>query len=568
MTQRYSIHETHQGSVGGVPTQLLGGQVVTDDEWSIPDLLAAGFVLVPQVEASGDASLVLSPLGYVPAGGGGVPLARTITTTAPVRIDGAASADLSADRTLSLLYDASLVLGAGMLSRAALTGDVTAAAGGNATTIAANAVTNAKAADMPASTLKGNNTGGVADPADLTVAQVKALLAYAAGDISGLAAIASSGSAADLVAGILPAARFPALTGDVTTVAGALATTLRAGAATSVIGRSANSIGNVADIAAVADGDVLRRAAGVLGFGAIPVASVTGAALAARNINTTAPIGGGGDLTADRTITLTIDGTLAVAAGALGRAALAAGEVTAPAGSNVLTVVQAELAGLKALATTGLVERTGAGAYGTRTIGVGGGTEVPDRAAADTRYAQISLITPAIMRPMWASFTNITSNVSIGSTTCPAWYFGRTKKALTTVDVRTKIVTVMTGTTWCELAIATGPAPIPATGATLTVVGYYSTGVSGAPFNSTNPSTVTIPVSGGLSINAGDHLWLVFAKLSTGSPSFRAGGAADELSTGQYVDGGNVRPSVIQGTPTAFAIGATTTNLMTFFVYI
>lgn len=42
----------------------------------------------------------------------------------------------------------------------------------------------------------------------------------------GLVAIASTGSAADLVAGILPAARFPALTGDVTTTAGAVATTL------------------------------------------------------------------------------------------------------------------------------------------------------------------------------------------------------------------------------------------------------------------------------------------------------------------------------------------------------
>ena len=182
--------------------------------------------------------------------------------------------------------------------------------------------------------------------------------------------------------------------------------------------------------------------------------------------------------------------------------------------------------------------------------------------------APSSAPTPAIMHPPWAAFTNITSNVSIGSTLCPAWYFGRAPKALTTLDVRTKIVTVMTGTTWCELAVAKGPAPIPATGASLTVVGYYSTGASGAPFNSTNPSTVTIPVSGGQSIDLGDHLWLVFAKLSTGSPAFRAGGAANELNTGHYVDAGNVRPSTILGTPTAFAIGATTTNLPVFYVYI
>lgn len=58
----------------------------------------------------------------------------------------------------------------------ALTGDVTTSAGAVATTIATNAVTNAKAAQMAANTVKGNNTGSTANAADLTVSQTQTLL--------------------------------------------------------------------------------------------------------------------------------------------------------------------------------------------------------------------------------------------------------------------------------------------------------------------------------------------------------------------------------------------------------
>lgn len=56
----------------------------------------------------------------------------------------------------------------------------------------------------------------------------------------GLATVAASGSASDLSLGTLPAGRFPALTGDVTTVAGALATTLASTAVTPGAYTSAN----------------------------------------------------------------------------------------------------------------------------------------------------------------------------------------------------------------------------------------------------------------------------------------------------------------------------------------
>jgi hypothetical protein len=61
-----------------------------------------------------------------------------------------------------------------------LTGDVTGSGTGSfATTIANNVVTNAKSAQMAANTIRGNNTGGTANVADLTVSQVNTMLGTA-----------------------------------------------------------------------------------------------------------------------------------------------------------------------------------------------------------------------------------------------------------------------------------------------------------------------------------------------------------------------------------------------------
>lgn len=104
------------------------------------------------------------------------------------------------------------------------TGDVTSSVGTVALTIANSAVTNAKAANMAANSIKGNNTGGSAVALDLTTSEVKTLL--------GLAPVATSASASDLTAGALGAARMPALTGDVTSTVGTVATTIAANAVT------------------------------------------------------------------------------------------------------------------------------------------------------------------------------------------------------------------------------------------------------------------------------------------------------------------------------------------------
>lgn len=62
-------------------------------------------------------------------------------------------------------------------------GDITVGGSGTTLTIDADAVTNAKLADMAANTFKANNTGSVANPADITVAAAKTLLALTKSDV-------------------------------------------------------------------------------------------------------------------------------------------------------------------------------------------------------------------------------------------------------------------------------------------------------------------------------------------------------------------------------------------------
>lgn len=66
-------------------------------------------------------------------------------------------------------------LASGVQSAAELSGDVTTS-GSNATTIANDAVSNAKLANMANATLKGRTTAGTGDPEDLTAAQAAAIV--------------------------------------------------------------------------------------------------------------------------------------------------------------------------------------------------------------------------------------------------------------------------------------------------------------------------------------------------------------------------------------------------------
>lgn len=87
---------------------------------------------------------------------------------------GAANADLTNEKVATSTTSITVTIGASTATweRAALTGDITASANSNATTIANDAVSNAKLANMAAWTIKMRNNAASGDPQDQTLADI------------------------------------------------------------------------------------------------------------------------------------------------------------------------------------------------------------------------------------------------------------------------------------------------------------------------------------------------------------------------------------------------------------
>lgn len=142
---------------------------------------------------------------------GGVATAQTVSGDATLANTGA----LTVTKTNGTSFAASATtdttvatnVTSGTLAAARLpafgSGDVSFASGGGAGTIAANAVTNAKAAQMATLTIKGNNTGGTANALDLTAAQTTAMLTPVVGDsgAGGTQGLVPAPAAGDTAAG-------------------------------------------------------------------------------------------------------------------------------------------------------------------------------------------------------------------------------------------------------------------------------------------------------------------------------------------------------------------------------
>lgn len=110
-----------------------------------------------------------------------------------------------------------------------------------------DAVTNAKLRNSGPLSVIGRSANSTGDPADISASAASGAVLRESGSTLGFGTVATAGIANDAVTDAK----------------------LRNSSALSVIGRSANSAGDPADISASADGQVLRRAAGVLGFGAV-----------------------------------------------------------------------------------------------------------------------------------------------------------------------------------------------------------------------------------------------------------------------------------------------------------
>lgn len=139
------------GTNSGDQTITLTGHVTGTGTGSFATTIGAGVVTLAM-----QANMATGSVVYRKTAGSGAPEVQTLAT---LKTDLGLTGTNSGDQTITL------------------TGDVTGTGTGSfAATIAASAVTNAKMANMATMTLKGNNTGGAAAPADLTASQARTVL--------------------------------------------------------------------------------------------------------------------------------------------------------------------------------------------------------------------------------------------------------------------------------------------------------------------------------------------------------------------------------------------------------
>jgi hypothetical protein len=315
--------------------------------------------------------------------------------------------------------------------------------------IDSNSITNAKLANMASLTIKGNKAGTATDPQDLSVAEVKTMLNLTgtnSGDITlagenylTIAGQVITANAVNLsgtnATGTLAAARFLALTGDVTNTAGAVATTISANAVTSAkILDGTIATADIADAAItyakiqnVADSTLLGRSASGVAGPPQQIAIGSGLRLTAGVLSTTV---GGGSVTSvavtGGTTGLTTSGGPITGSGTI----ILAGTLTIANGGTGATTANAAFNSLSPMTTLGDIIYGGTSGAGARLAGnvtaakqflsqTGTGTisAIPSWSAVAKADVGLSLVENTALST-WGGSSNI---ITVGAIASGAW---------------------------------------------------------------------------------------------------------------------------------------------------
>lgn len=183
------------------------GYALLDDADAAAQRATLGLVAIASSGSAADLSTGIVPDARMPDLTGDVTTVEgaVATTIADNAVTLAKMADIATDRLIgrdtagtgdpeTLTVGGGLEFtGSGGVQRSALTGDVTCSAGSGATTIANDAVTNAKLANMAAGTYKMRVTASTGDPEDATAAQATAGLDAFTSALKGLIEVTGAG---------------------------------------------------------------------------------------------------------------------------------------------------------------------------------------------------------------------------------------------------------------------------------------------------------------------------------------------------------------------------------------
>jgi hypothetical protein len=270
----------------------------------------------------------------------GIPVYATASQFPTSNTPGALVIDLSTD-TLYIYTGAAYEAIANPGSAIAidgLIGDVQATGPGVVTaTIQPNVVTNAKLAQMPPDTIKGNNTGATANAMDLTVAQVNAML----GDITSISVATANGFAGTSSGGATPALTLS------TTVTGILygnGTSVATAVPANFPTLNQNTTGTASNITATSNSTLTTLSA--LSLPASQVTGITGTLLTGYAVGSNTPI------SATNTI-LTAFGQLQGQINSLGSSEVTAVTASSPLASSGGSTPNISLTGIVPVANGG-----------------------------------------------------------------------------------------------------------------------------------------------------------------------------------------------------------------------